>query len=154
MDSCFATGSLCWTVLSVTLCQLVLSMDHICIHTIGSKRGCCPGSLETRTELTVASCTDPYSMGHSRLHRDLAEHWKPPGINTCGLSVLMETKHPFLHPSSVLAGQAVPENSTEIDHSKNRPQDVVSCGVLGWVLLLCGLSAISVPSTVHGNHVN
>nr|XP_034363715.1 glutamine amidotransferase-like class 1 domain-containing protein 1 isoform X1 [Arvicanthis niloticus] len=55
----------------------------------GSKLGCCPGDLETRTELTVAFSSDPYSMGHSSLHRDLVECWRPPGINICGISVLM-----------------------------------------------------------------
>lgn len=52
-----------------------------CFHPIGSKLGCCPGGLETRTELTVASSADPYSMGHSSLHRDLVECWRPPGVN-------------------------------------------------------------------------
>eukprot|EP00073_Rattus_norvegicus_P042796 XP_017444721.1 PREDICTED: Parkinson disease 7 domain-containing protein 1 isoform X1 [Rattus norvegicus] len=45
----------------------------------GSKLGCCPGGLETRTELTVASSSDPYSMGHS-LRWGLVECWRPPGI--------------------------------------------------------------------------
>lgn len=80
-------GSLCWTVLSVTL--PAVAEPGPCIHPIGSKLGCCPGGLETRTELTVAFSSDPYSMGHSSLHRDLVECWRPPGINICGISVLM-----------------------------------------------------------------